>query len=134
MIVPDQVVSVDASTKRRGEEFFEVMSDDRLMKSTLLEDSTTGALVTAPKESEGQLVKLRLFDTAVLTVNIYARGCPTGKIFRRKTNFTKILVTINDVTVPVVVPFGNGKKNGGGNNGEKVMGDKNAAKVAVARM
>jgi len=41
----------------------------------------------------------------MLVVHIHARGCSTASKFKSKSNFTKVLVTLNGTTVTLVIPF-----------------------------
>lgn len=110
VIIREQMQSVDASTRRRGEQLLEVDWDDRFRKATFYLDGTpykspdprTPSGLTRPAE----LCRLRLFESVVLTTFIHAKGCSTNSKFVQRANFTKILVALDSgVTVPLVVPF-----------------------------
>lgn len=110
IIVREQAHTVDASTRRRGEEMKEVDWDDRFKKRAFHLDGTpykspsaeTPTNLTRPAE----LCRLRLFDSVVMTTYIHAKGCSTNSKFVQRANFTKILVALDSgVTVPLVVPF-----------------------------
>jgi hypothetical protein len=115
ILIKEQSVSVDASTRRRGEEMMEIGSnhDDRFAKvmmkldgSPLKQPPITAE--DAEDDSNGlrTMCRLRLFDSAILVAYIHAKGCLTTSKFRQRTNFTKILITMsNGTTVPLVIPF-----------------------------
>jgi len=103
VVVPDQTISVDAGTRRKGEEMKEINSDDRFSKSILNLDGYQ--LDDSHIKKSGECVHLKLFDSVVLVVHIHARGCSTISKFCTKSNFTKILVSVNGLTVPLLIPF-----------------------------
>ncbi len=106
--VPEQIISIDASTRRRGEEMFEITSDKRMQKKVYRAD---GSILSSGVPSEpnrmshtvGNLIKLHLFETTVLSVFIHAKACPTTTKFRQRANFAKILLNIRGTTVPLVI-------------------------------
>lgn len=111
VVLRDQSQTVDASTRRRGEELKEITWDERFNKRILNLDgsvyeappSTTAP--TAPTFSQ-ELCRLKLFDSVILETNIHAVGCSTSSKFVQRSNFTKVLVQIrNGTTVPLVIPF-----------------------------
>jgi hypothetical protein len=92
----NQVVSVDASTRRRGEEWKEVTSDPRLAKRILnLQDDD----VVVGSASLG------LYDSVQLVVYIHAKGCSTTLKFQQRANFAKVLLQVEGTTIPLVIPF-----------------------------
>jgi hypothetical protein len=100
----DQMVTVDASTRRRGEEWKEITCDDRFDKQWLdVQDQplTTDSSVGA----DADLVQLELYESVILLVHIHCKGCSTSSKFQQRANFTKILVQLNGTTVPLVIPF-----------------------------
>jgi len=105
--LPEQMVSIDASTKRRGEEFFEITSDDRLRKKIYCIDGSIVPLPTGTSSNHniGHLIKLGLFESAILCVYILAKGCPTTTKFKQRAKFAKILINIRGTTVPLVIPI-----------------------------
>jgi hypothetical protein len=108
IVLKDQAISVDASTRRRGEEMHEIQWDDRLAKALLNLDGSARALMDGTglhHDVVGELCRLRLYDAVVLVAHVHARGCSTTSKFQHKANFTKVLVTINGTTVPLVIPF-----------------------------
>eukprot|EP00978_Attheya_sp_CCMP212_P002425 scaffold4945_cov61-Attheya_sp.AAC.2 len=112
ILIKEQSVSVDASTRRRGEEMMEIGSnhDDRFAKVMMNLDGSPlqFAPIIAEDDSNGlrTMCRLRLFDSIVLVAYIHAKGCLTTSKFRLRTNFTKILITMsNGTTVPLVIPF-----------------------------
>jgi hypothetical protein len=112
ILIKEQSVSVDASTRRRGEEMMEIGSnhDDRFAKVMMNLDGSPLQFtpIIAEDDSNGlrTMCRLRLFDSIVLVAYIHAKGCLTTSKFRQRTNFTKILITMsNGTTVPLVIPF-----------------------------
>jgi len=107
IVIKEQPITVDASTRRRGEEMKEIQWDDRFHKQVLNLDGTPRAPVdkTDSNDVVGELCRLKLFDAVVLVVHIHARGCSTTSKFQQKSNFTKVLVKMNGTTVPLVIPF-----------------------------
>lgn len=109
VIVRDQTITVDASTRRRGNEMSEIDWDDRFQKRILNIDGS----LHIPKDvhepnphSSRVLCRLRLFETVIIEANLHAEGCSTTSKFVQRSNFTKVLVQIRDgTTVPLVVPF-----------------------------
>jgi hypothetical protein len=110
VIIREQLLTVDASTRRRGEEMVEIDWDNRFRKRILNLDGT----MLVQKKPAGrasqsiyrELCRLRLFEAVVLETSIHARGCPTISKFVQKSNLTKVLVQIRDgTTVPLVIPF-----------------------------
>lgn len=98
--IKDQIIVVDASTRRRGEEWKELSGDARFRKRLF-------DLQEAPCVSrhDDELARLRLFESVVLVVHIHCKGCSTSSKFQQRANFTKILVQLNGTTVPLVIPF-----------------------------
>jgi hypothetical protein len=108
VVIREQALSVDASTRRRGEQMKEIVWDDRFKKRVLKLDGSPHVIPESPTnlDRQPQLCRLRLFETVVLATFIHARGCSTNSKFVQRANFTKILVGLNSgVTVPLVVPF-----------------------------
>jgi hypothetical protein len=107
VILKDQNVIVDTSTRRSGGELSEITWDDRLAKLVKNLDGTVRP--RPPKQSgydaRGELCQLGLFDTVMLEVHIHARGCSTMSKFEQRSNFTKVLVCLDGTTVPLVIPF-----------------------------
>lgn len=107
VILREQAQSVDASTRRRGEEMKEIDWDDRFRKVLLNLD---GSVHSQPPPSNihgrKELCRLQLFDAVVLRTFIHARGCSTSSKFIQRANFTRVLVGLpSGVTVPLVIPF-----------------------------
>ena len=110
IVVPDQTLEVDASTRRRGETMSEITWDNRLSKKLIATDGTT---TTIPSIAGGttkgpdvpEMFRLGLFESTVLVAYIYARGCTTTTKFRRRANSITIHVSIRGTTTPLVVPF-----------------------------
>jgi len=110
LFLPEQIVSVDASTKRRGEEMFEISSDDRFVKRLLRLDGSVAPFLSSQRQGShhhgvGALFKLELFEEAILCLHIHARSCQTTTKFRQKANFVKLLVNIHGTTLPLIIPI-----------------------------
>lgn len=107
VILKEQTIAVDASTRRRGEEMKEIQWDDRFRKMVLNLDGSPRAPTNRTDSHDvlGELCRLKLFESVILVAHIHARGCSTASKFQQKSNFTKILVNINGTTVPLVIPF-----------------------------
>ena len=104
MLLKKQVVAVDVSTRRSGGELVEIDWDARFLKVVKNLDGTPWR----PKdggENHGELCSLDLFESVVLELHILATGCSTASKFRQRSNFTKILVSLDGTTVPMVIPF-----------------------------
>ena len=103
--IKEQVIVVDASTRRRGEEWKEVMGDGRFAKRML--DTQGVAFMTgcSSDAKEDELVRLRLFESVLMVVHMHCKGCSTSSKFQQRANFTKVLVQLNGTTVPLVIPF-----------------------------
>jgi len=105
IVIREQTQTVDASTRRRGEEMKEVDWDDRFQKRVLHLDGTPYPKPEA-KIGVQELCQLKLFDTVVLETHIHARGCSTSSKFVQRANFTKVLISLSSgVTLPLVVTF-----------------------------
>ena len=110
IVVPDQMLEVDASTRRRGETMPEITWDSRLSKKLIATDGTT---TTIPSIAGGttkgpdvpEMFRLGLFESTVLVAYIYAKGCTTTTKFRRRANSITIQVSIRGTTTTLVVPF-----------------------------
>jgi hypothetical protein len=109
IVLKEQTITVDASTRRRGEEMKEIEWDGRFQKTLLNLDGTPRAATSTDHNPNhdvvGELCRLRLFESVILTVHIHARGCPTTSKFQQKSNFTKVLVKVSGTTLPLVIPF-----------------------------
>ena len=110
VIIREQIQSVDASTRRRGEEMTEVDWDERFRKRVFNLDGTphesTNQMTIVGLTRPAELCRLRLFESVVFTTFIHAKSCSTNSKFVQRANFTKILVALDSgVTVPLVVPF-----------------------------
>lgn len=105
VIIKNQQLTVDASTRRRGEEFPEISWDDRFRKKLLRLDGSPYVEVNTPSVRSDQLAALDLFESVVLDVFINAKRCSTSSKFLQRSNFLRILVSIDDKTQAVVVPI-----------------------------
>lgn len=103
--VPDQIFSVDASTKRKRDEMLEITSDDRLKKQVLNVAGTPQAPLPPSPTGTRNLAELRLFESTVIVLFIHAVGCQTTSKFTTKAKYLKILVNIKGTTVPLVIPI-----------------------------
>ena len=112
IVIPEQIVSIDASTKRRGEEMFEITSDERMTKKVYCTDGSIQSSSLSPSNvshTVGTLTKLDLYDSVVLSVFIHAKACPTTSKFRQRANFAKILLNVRGTTIPLIVPINKSK-------------------------
>jgi hypothetical protein len=105
IIVPDQIFSVDASTKRKRDEMIEITSDDRLKKKVLNSEGTPQEPLPPSPTGTRNLAELRLFESTVIVLFIHAVGCQTTSKFTKKAKYLKILVNIQGTTVPLVIPI-----------------------------
>lgn len=107
VVIKNQNVSVDISTRRSGGELHEIHWDERFLKVVKHLDGTVYNL--SAKQSmygaHGELCRLGLFEAVMMEVHIDARGCYTLSKFQQRSNFTKLLVCLEGTTVPMVVPF-----------------------------
>jgi hypothetical protein len=103
VVLKDQALAVDVSTRRTGGSLVEISWDDRFRKTARNLDGTRrqsqGDTLT------GEICSLSLFEAVVLDVYILAEGCTTTAKFRQKGNFAKLLVTMDGRTVTMVIPF-----------------------------
>ena len=101
VVLRQQAQSVDSSTRRKGGEIKEIDWDERFQKRVLNLDGT-------PRPSAGDdiLCRLDLFEAAVIVTSVHAKGCSTHSKFAQRSNFTKLLVQVdNGSTLPLVIPF-----------------------------
>jgi hypothetical protein len=109
VVIREQSLTVDTSTRRRGDEMLEIDWDDHLRKRILNLDGTVHIPHSSPDHSQSiyrELCRLRLFETIIIEANIHAKGCTTTSKFMQKSNFTKVLIQIrNQTTIPLVIPF-----------------------------
>jgi len=107
IILKPQKIGVDISTRRRGGEFEEIDWDERFKKVVRNTDGTIRIppLKNSNNDFQEDLCWLELFETAVIEVHINVRGCSTISKFRQRSNYTKLLVSLDGTTVPMVIPF-----------------------------
>jgi hypothetical protein len=107
IVLRDQQVAVDISTRRSGGELKEIHWDERFSKVLKTLDGAVRELPMKQSKYDvhGELCRLNLFDAIVLEVHINARGCSTTSKFQQRSNFTKLLVCLDGTTVPMVIPF-----------------------------
>mmetsp|Transcript_7105 Transcript_7105/g.13416 ORF Transcript_7105/g.13416 Transcript_7105/m.13416 type:complete len:936 (+) Transcript_7105:134-2941(+) len=104
--IPDQIISIDASTKRsRGTEMFEITSDDRFKKRLMNLDGTLRTSSFTTSTGVKVLTELRLFESTIICAFIHTSSCPTTQKVKAKAKFVKVLVNIRGTTVPLVIPF-----------------------------
>eukprot|EP00547_Thalassionema_nitzschioides_P005568 CAMPEP_0194208418 /NCGR_PEP_ID=MMETSP0156-20130528/6873_1 /TAXON_ID=33649 /ORGANISM="Thalassionema nitzschioides, Strain L26-B" /LENGTH=778 /DNA_ID=CAMNT_0038935379 /DNA_START=68 /DNA_END=2404 /DNA_ORIENTATION=- len=102
--IKEQSIFVDASTRRRGEEWQEITHDARFEKRVL--DSQEVPISPSEKEKENNMmVTLPLYKTATIVVFVHCKGCSTTSKFQRRANFTKVYLQMNGITIPLVIPF-----------------------------
>jgi hypothetical protein len=107
IVIKNQNVAVDISTRRSGGELKEIHWDERFSKVIKNLDGTVCEPPTKQSKYDvhGELCHLGLFEAVILEVHINARGCSTTSKFQQRSNFTKLLVCLDSTTVPMVVPF-----------------------------
>ena len=105
--VPDQQFTVDASTRRKGEKMLEISGDSRFKAQVLhIERSTLGGPDSRKLESlSHEMCHLCLFESAVLSVHIHARGCSTTAKFCNRSKKIQLLYSIDGTTRPLAIPF-----------------------------
>ena len=104
IIIPDQTLSIDCSTRRKGEQIIEVLHDERFTKrSKMLVD---GEEIDGTTSHRRTICSLALFETVALTAYFHAKGCSTIKKFLSKANFVKVLIEARNRTIPVCIPIG----------------------------
>mmetsp|Transcript_37973 Transcript_37973/g.77285 ORF Transcript_37973/g.77285 Transcript_37973/m.77285 type:complete len:1098 (+) Transcript_37973:281-3574(+) len=106
IIVPDQNLTVDASTRRRGETMSEINWDERLSKKLIGMDGMMSSVSASGSSGHAaEIFRLGLFESTVLVAHIYAKSCSTTTKFRRRANSVKLLVSVKGTTVALVVPI-----------------------------
>ena len=108
IIIPDQQFAVDASTRRKGEKMLEVSGDERFRRRVLHIERSASPGEPDPHQQKSlslEMCHLRLFETAVLTIHIHARGCSTTAKFCNRSKGIQLLVSIDGTTRPLLVPF-----------------------------
>jgi hypothetical protein len=107
--IPDQQFSVDASTRRKGEKMLEVTGDERFKRRVIHKEEAGfqhETIIRQKKYSMGhEMCQLSMFEYAVLSVHIHARGCSTTSKFCHRAKKIQILVSINGTTRPLVIPI-----------------------------
>lgn len=106
VVLKDQNISVDISTRRTGGNLFEIGWDDRFRKVIRNLDGTMHT--SKGGSSMGDILcSLGLFEAIVLDVHIQADGCSTTTKFQQKGNFAKLFVKMEGRTETMVIPFSN---------------------------
>jgi len=104
--IPEQIISIDASTKRsRGVEMFEITSDGRFKKNLLNIDGTLRHTSSKTGNGINSLACLGLFDSLLMCTYIHATSCPTISKVKSKAKYVKILVNVRGATLPLVIPI-----------------------------
>lgn len=104
--IPDQIISIDASTKRsRGAEMFEITTDERFKKRLFNLDGTPKENAYTTSTGVKILTELRLYESTVLSAFIHTPSCPTTQKVKGKAKFVKVLVNVRGTTLPLVIPF-----------------------------
>lgn len=104
--IPDQIISIDASTKRsKGAEMFEITSDDRFKKRLINLDGTSRNSSTTTSTGVKVLTELGLYESTIICAFIHTTSCPTTQKVKTKAKFVKVLVNVRGTTVPLVIPF-----------------------------
>jgi hypothetical protein len=106
--IPDQQFSVDASTRRKGEKMLEVTSDDRFKRRIIYVEKAQqqkGNTLQRKDSMGNEMCRLNMFEYAVLSVHIHARGCSTTSKFCHRAKKVQILVSIKGTTRPLVIPI-----------------------------
>ena len=102
IVIKEQIFGVDASTRRRGEEWKEINWDERFHKILMNIDGSH----RIPRHAKDfVLCRLKLYESVIVVVHIQAKGCSTLSKFQQRGNFTKLLVNLAGTTLPLVVPF-----------------------------
>jgi len=118
IIVPAQTFCVDASTRRKGEKFLEVGDGDERFRRRVMHVESNGSSSSSSKLTEfgkqqpqassltrNEMCRLRLYESAVVSLHIHARGCSTTAKFRSKSKNIQILVCVDGTTRPLVITF-----------------------------
>ncbi|KAL3763113.1 hypothetical protein ACHAWU_004999 [Discostella pseudostelligera] len=109
IVIPNQQFAVDASTRRTGEKMLEIHGDHRF-KSRALCIYGSGASTSpgSPREDDKlnpDICRLRLFESAIVSVHIHAKGCSTISKFRNRSKRIQLLVSIDGTIRQLVIPF-----------------------------
>ena len=107
IMIKNQQLTIDASTRRRGGEISEINWDDRFEKKILKMDGSKYESSLVKPAVSGELARLELFESVVLVCYMHARGCSTTAKFVQRSNFMKVLASVNGTTLPIVIPFVN---------------------------
>ena len=111
IVIPNQQFAVDASTRRTGEKMLEIHGDHRF-KSRALHIYGRRASTSRGSSGEGgksslnnEICHLRLFESAILSVHIHAKGCSTISKFRNRSKRIQLLVSMDGIIRQLVIPF-----------------------------
>jgi hypothetical protein len=106
---PIPVVELRILVQNKGEKLLEVTSDDRFKRQVIhvekakAQDDADDALRKNPIGHK--MCQLKMFEYAVLSIHIHARGCSTTSKFCHRGKNIQVLVSINGTTRPLVVPI-----------------------------
>ena len=99
-IIPaNQYFIVDKSTRRCQHEMMEVIFKYNNIRFEKCIYNLNGTL------RKGNDIKLRLFDSTIISVCIYAHKCPTSLRFTQKAKFLRFVSVMDGITMPIVTPF-----------------------------
>jgi hypothetical protein len=108
IIIRDQPIVVDSSTRRRKDEMIEITWDERLSKRILDLDGNPKSIepMTGSITGGKELCRLSLFEATIIETSVHAKGCGTTSKFIQKSNYTQLLIQVPIMTtVPLVIPF-----------------------------
>lgn len=108
IVVPNQQFTVDASTRRKGEKMLEVSGDERFNAQVLNIERSSSRDELDSRQLESlshRMCNLRLFESAVLSVHIHARGCSTTAKFCNRSKKIQLLFSFDGTTRSLTIPF-----------------------------
>ena len=104
IFIPEQILSIDASTKRsRGSEMFEVTTDERFKKRLLNIDGTERKEKILNTIGPKNITQLKLYESVLISAFIHVSDCPTMSKVKSKANYVKVLVNIRGTTYPLIM-------------------------------
>ena len=86
----------------------EVSGDDRFKRQTLQVERSPSPGEPDPQQQRAlshELCHLRMYETAVISVHIHARGCSTTAKFCNRAKKIQLLVSVDGTTRPLAIPF-----------------------------
>ena len=84
----------------------EIIWDDKFAKKLLNLDGSNH-IKGDEERLQGELARLDLFESIVLVVFIHARRCSTTGKFLKRSNFLKLLLSVDGTTQALVIPISN---------------------------